>query len=227
MRRRQLRARNAKRPASEVFSEVYERGQWGGAAFHSGTGSRGGAAAVYSSYIAQLIRASRAHTVVDVGCGDFHVAAGFADVASLYIGVDIVPAVVHRNRERHGRPGVEFALLDAAREDLPSGDLCLLRQVLQHLSNAQVAAILERCRRYPLVVITEHWPDPRFAGRANVDKPHGPDTRLDSGSWVDLTQPPFGLSRIEDGPVVPAEACLFGPGETIRTHLWRPSSWPD
>jgi hypothetical protein len=221
---RAVRRRNAARPVAEVFSEVYAAGGWGdGEAFDSGSGSRGEPAARYVDAVRALIRAHDVHTAVDIGCGDFRVAREFAGHLSHYRGVDVVPDLIARNQAVYGGTAVEFAVLDATRDALPDADLCLVRQVLQHLSNAEVSAILQRCARFPLVVVTEHWPAAVARSVPNVDKPHGPDTRLDRGSWVDITAPPFSRGPVSELLRVPVERPLFHHGETIRTHLWRPA----
>ncbi|GAA5197595.1 class I SAM-dependent methyltransferase [Rugosimonospora acidiphila] len=218
-----LRQRNASRSAQEVFSEVYAARQWGlGDRFDSGTGSRGDAPMRYADFIRRLIEDSGARSAVDIGCGDFRVASMFVDALERYEGVDVVPDLISRNLQAHGRPGVNFSLLDAANDDLPEADVCLIRQVLQHLSNAQITAILDRCRRYPLVVVTEHVPAPDRAREPNRDKPHGPDTRLDTGSWVDIELSPFGCAPVREVLRIPAPTPLYSPGEMLRSQLWRP-----
>jgi hypothetical protein len=220
-----LRRRNASRPVEEVFSEIYSSRRWGeGDEFDSGSGSRGEAATSYTTYVRHLIGETDARSAVDIGCGDFRVAAQFVDALESYEGLDIVKTVVERNTELHGRPGVRFTLMDVSVEDPPDAEICLIRQVLQHLSNAEIAAILDRCRKYPLVVITEHQPSPDIAGQPNVDKPHGPDTRLDVGSWVDISRPPFDCSPVSEVLRVPAPRVLYHDGETLATHVWRPGS---
>jgi hypothetical protein len=52
---------------------------------------------------------------------------------------------------------------------------------------------LRKCCVYPYVLITEHL----YVGkdsRPNLDKPHGPDTRVYDRSGVFLDRPPFKLS---------------------------------
>jgi hypothetical protein len=221
---RRMRARNATRSATEVFSEVYERGRWGlGESFDSGSGSRGETATRYAAAVRALLQQTGARSAVDVGCGDFRVATRFVDDLDSYVGIDVVPDLIIRNIERYGRPGVEFRLLDAAVAEPPDADICFIRQVLQHLSNDQIAAILRRCRKYPTVVVTEHWPAPAAATGPNVDKPHGPDTRLDSGSWVDIAAEPFGCRDLTEILRVDADRPLYSEGETLRTYLWRPN----
>jgi SAM-dependent methyltransferase len=217
------RSQNAAKPIEAVFEQVYRSGAWGeGESFDSGSGSRGQAATEYTSLVRRLIRAEGARSVVDVGCGDFRVAAQFADDLQSYVGVDVVPHLVARNNAEYGSPRVSFACLDASESELPAADICLVRQVLQHLSNAQIHGILDRCRKFPVVVITEHWASPESATAANLDKPHGPDTRLDKGSHVDVTLPPFNLPAVEEVLRVPVTPPLYQLGETLQTMVWRP-----
>jgi SAM-dependent methyltransferase len=221
---RSMRSRNSRRSVEDVFADVYANGRWGGGGpgFNSGTGSRGEAAECYAAYVRELLDINGPLCVVDVGCGDFEVASAFVDSAYEYIGLDVVPALIERNRALYGSDSVDFRRLDASTADLPEGDLCLIRQVLQHLSNDQIDRILWQCRHFPAVLITEHWPAPELATEPNADKPHGPDTRLDSGSWVDIRQVPFSLRYVTEVLCVPAPSPLYSTGETIRTFLWRP-----
>lgn len=91
---------------------------------------------------------------------------------------DVSPYLVDMLRRRPKVPNVAIECIDAAKGELPTGDLCLIRQVLQHLSNAQISAILGRLSRYRFVVITEHLPEPQFLLDKDLDKSHRPDTRL-------------------------------------------------
>jgi hypothetical protein len=69
----------------------------------------------------------------------------------------------------------------------------MLRQVLQHLSNRQIQAILPKLARYRWVIVTEHLPSERSRVVANLDKVHGSHVRIADRSGVYLDQPPFSL----------------------------------
>lgn len=215
-----MRRRNAARSATDVFTEVYDSGYWGGDPYSSGSGSRGQAATEYAQLVSQLIVEFDLRRVVDVGCGDFHVASQFIAETDTYIGLDVASNIILRNQPNTVPGRVEFAELDATKEELPSGDICLIRQVLQHLSNAQIEAILENAQRFPMVVVTEHWPSTASQRFANLDKPHGPDIRFDLDSWVDLGATPFSLPVEEVLRVTTASE--DGTPESIRTFIWQP-----
>jgi len=138
-----------------------------------------------------------------------------------YLGVDVVDEVVRRNRERYGSEAVDFACLDIIADELPAGDLCLVRQVLQHLSNAEILAVLERTRHYPFVIVTEHLPPEGVTMRPNIDKPHGADTRILDGWGVFLEEAPFRQRIVEVLLDLPAREPLNLPGEHLRTFRIR------
>jgi hypothetical protein len=78
---------------------------------------------------------------------------------------------------------------------LPSADLYLIRQVLQHLANREIAKVLGRLDDFPMTLISEHVPvNPKSF---NNDMLHGPEVRsdYDSGVYVDL--PPFSIAAKE------------------------------
>jgi hypothetical protein len=80
---------------------------------------------------------------------------------------------------------------------LPDGDLCLVRQVLQHLSNAEISKVLENVRKYKYLIVTEHYPNPVIKMKPNLDIPHGPTVRLRYDSAVVLDKPPFNLKNTQ------------------------------
>lgn len=215
------RRRDRKLSRKDVFTRVYERHEWGGkeGEFCSGTGSSAAHADEYARVVRDFIRANGISSVVDLGCGDFTVGRELQVPGVRYIGVDIVESLIERNREMFGGPETSFVSLDAVTDELPDGDLGLIRQVLQHLSNEEIAAVLAKAKKYRYLLITEHLPSPQRAARPNADKPHGPDTRIYNDSGVYVDQPPFSLrvsrTLLEASPGEP----LVAPGETIRTVL--------
>jgi hypothetical protein len=62
---------------------------------------------------------------------------------------------------------------------------------LQHLSNTEIIKILDKCRQFAFVIVTEHYPHPDRDIAPNVDIPHEPEIRLHFDSGVYLDKPPF------------------------------------
>src|SRR5258706_4910521 len=99
-----IRARNRGRSTREIFSEIYETAQWGGkrGEFNSGRGSEANVTAAYCSMLREFIDEHQIRSVLDLGCGDFEVAKRIQRPGVSYVGVDVVPALVERNRRLYG-----------------------------------------------------------------------------------------------------------------------------
>jgi hypothetical protein len=134
-------------------------------------------------------------TVVDLGCGDFSVGQRIASGCGRYIGVDIVKPLVDRNRATFGSSTVSFLHANIVEDELPEGDVCLVRQVFQHLSNDQILAVLPKLEQYGWSFITEHHPSEFRLLQPNKDKPHGGSIRAGQRSGVFLDQPPFNVPK--------------------------------
>jgi hypothetical protein len=107
-----------------------------------------------------------------------------------------VVSLIERNKETFKAENLEFHCLDIATDELPSGDCALLRQVLQHLSNAEVQSILNKLTDFKYVILTEHVPEGDFI--PNKDIISGQGTRLKKQSGLDLLAPPFDLKVKEE-----------------------------
>jgi Methyltransferase domain len=191
--------RNANRSPEQVFAEIYREGKWGagGERFCSGSGSsEDSITRPYVAAVSSFLRSfgEKPH-VVDLGCGDFGVGRQLLEDCESYTGVDVVPDLVRHHQESVDLPGVRFLCMDIVRDELPPGDVCLIRQVLQHLSNEQIGKVLAKLGRYSAVLVTEHYPSDATKGVPNLDKVHGSGIRLYDRSGVYLDEPPFNVPR--------------------------------
>lgn len=217
----------------QVFARIYREGSWGSSGvagdFDSGTGSHcDEITGPYVKNVQEFIRCrwkKSAPRIVDLGCGDFGVGAQLAGSGSDYVGVDIVPALVEGNRQLHGKAHVQFECRDIVIDSLPQGDLCLVRQVFQHLSNDDIAAVIPKLEQYEEVLITEHLPSPGRIGIMNRDKRTGPEIRLYWASGVFLQAPPFSIpeSNLTELFRVPGHSVEPGgdPGVLVTMRLSR------
>jgi hypothetical protein len=194
------RARRAARERQGVFEQIYDRGAWGvGDAGERRSGRGSHDPAFVSTYVAAvqafLAAEGPVGRLVDLGCGDFNVGRHFLGWASDYQAFDISPLIIRQNRARYADAPVSFGCRDIIAERLPRGDIACLRQVLQHLPNADIAGLvgrLNRQRPYRWLIVTEHVPTGEGWPR-NADMPAGAVTRLLQGSGIDLAAAPFGL----------------------------------
>ena len=191
-------AQFARMTPSEVFTHVYSKRLWGAGRderdYCSGEGSRN--EAIVGPYVAAvrkfLSNFASKPDVVDLGCGDFHVGRQLRDVCGSYTACDVVADLIARNERTFVALGVDFRTVDLVSDELPGGEVAILRQVLQHLDNAQIALIVPKLYKYRWLVLTEHLPE-SLSFRPNRDKPMGPGVRVRYGSGVVLTAPPFSL----------------------------------
>ena len=110
-----LHIKNKQKPASDVFSEIYAKNLWGesrkSGEFYSGPGSEGTHAQQYVDKINNFIKSlNRAGLhIVDLGCGDFRIGEKIAKENNVhYIGVDVVPALIERNKNEYKRENLKF-----------------------------------------------------------------------------------------------------------------------
>lgn len=210
--------------AREVFTKIYEVDAWGKSneptqGFFSGSGSRD--ANIVCPYIEALQETFSSFqerlTVVDLGCGDFHVGSQIRHLFDTYIACDIVEPLIDFNKHKYRNLDVDFRVLDLTRDKLPKADIVLIRQVLQHLSNKEIsAAIPQIASKYQYLVLTEHLPkEASFV--CNLDKPAGPDIRPRFNSGIILTRPPFNLRVKETTCICEVEE----QGGIIRTNLYK------
>jgi hypothetical protein len=121
-----------------------------------------------------------------------------------YTGVD-VSAVVLEGTRQFERPGVRFLHLNAVIDPLPAADLLIVKDVLQHWSNADITAFLPQLQKFKGALITNSFPS-RVAMNGVMET--GARMRP-----VDLTWPPFNLKGwyVFD----------FEAGDHKRCFLWR------
>jgi SAM-dependent methyltransferase len=131
-----------------VFGSIYERSIWGGG---SGAGSNIERTAAYAGLVQHLIAALGIRSVVDLGCGDWRFSRYLDLTGVRYLGVDVVPSVVESNKAQYAKEGVSFELADIASFELGACDLVLCKDVLQHLSNANVRSVFSRLPQ------ARHW----------------------------------------------------------------------
>jgi hypothetical protein len=182
----------------QKFDRIYGAGWWGrqdDGSMSSGQGTRD--YALVEPYVGALREFFRTlaekPTLLDVGAGDFAVGSLIAPMVKHYRACDISSAIIAQNERRFSHlSNVEFGTLDATVEPLPEADIVSIRQVLQHLSNEQIAAIVPKLSAFKYAIITEEVPEGPFV--PNVDHHSGFTTRLtESRSGVDLAKAPFHM----------------------------------
>jgi SAM-dependent methyltransferase len=224
---------NKARSTEVVFSDIYIKNKWGGdvGEYCSGSGSRD--QTIVSPYIEMIFeKADSEHfrnlTFLDLGCGDFMVGRQLLSLCSRYIGVDIVKPLIESHQKNFAdNDSIEFRHINIIDDDLPTADVCFVRQVFQHLSNDQILSVLPKLAKFKFVLITEHYPNDNDQIQPNKDKIHGGGVRLAFNSGVYLTKPPFNLLEEQLSLVLEVPGSDLDdksdPG-VIRTFIYKPFS---
>lgn len=195
-----LRA-NADRSPKDIFGEIYQNRAWSAPDdkrydFDSGPGSAEYYAVPYIDAIREFSAAHNLASVVDLGCGDFRVGRLLAPHFEKYVGVDVVDALIERNRRLYASERIDFLCRDIINEQIPRGDLCLVRQVFQHLSNAQISGVLPKLAQFRYCIVTDSQPLDIDGFRPNLDKPAGVYSTAYFHSGLRLDRPPFNLANV-------------------------------
>lgn len=182
-------------PTKDAMNQIYSQKLWGtdDSGFYSGEGShRPEIVKPYVEFVTNFLTSFENSLVVcDLGCGDFNVGKELVKHTKKYLAVDIVSDLIERNKKNFTAENLEFQCLDIAVDDLPSGDCAILRQVLQHLSNAEIQKIIRKLTNFKFLILTEHLPFGEFI--PNKDIISGQGTRLKKQSGLNLLVAPFNF----------------------------------
>ncbi|TLF44118.1 class I SAM-dependent methyltransferase [Maribacter aurantiacus] len=207
-------------PTKAVMEQIYEQYLWGGnpGEFYSGDGSHDPAMVEpYLKAVTHFLRSFHPPlTVCDLGCGDFTIGKRLVPYTREYIAVDIVEDLITWHKKNNALEQVSFHCLDIAKDSLPQADCIILRQVLQHLSNEEIKAIVKKLSNYTYVLVTEHLTEDDF--EPNIDIISGQGIRLKKQSGVDLLAPPF-LLKVKEAKELVAVPSTSGKG-VVSTNLY-------
>jgi len=183
-------------PTKAAMDQVYENKLWGGGEeydFYSGEGSHN--PEIVKPYVSAITSFLKSFddllTVCDLGCGDFNIGNELVVYTKKYVAVDIVEDLIARNKDNFKQDNLEFYSLDIAVDDLPSGNCAIIRQVLQHISNAEIQQVLHKLADFKYVILTEHLPEGDFI--PNKDIISGQGIRLKKGSGLNILAAPFNF----------------------------------
>ncbi|WP_299064658.1 class I SAM-dependent methyltransferase [uncultured Polaribacter sp.] len=187
-------------PTKKAMEQVYDMKLWGSnySKFYSGDGShQSEIVKPYIAIVASFLTSFKNKiSVLDLGCGDFNIGKNLVHLTNTYIAVDIVPDLIEHNKKQFKNRNLSFQCLDIAEDHLPKADCVILRQVLQHLSNAEVQKIASKLTNYKYIILTEHLPNGNFTPNKNIISGQG--IRLKKQSGIDLLAAPFHLKVQEE-----------------------------
>jgi SAM-dependent methyltransferase len=182
------------RQLTHTFNRIYAEGVWGRDVAGKGTSGSGSTVAItreYRAFVEDFMRKQHITSVVDAGCGDWTFSSTMDWGDASYLGIDIASDVIAANRERYETATIKFQVGDIT-ENLPSADLLISKDVLQHLSNQLVQKFIRnnlRTGKYRWVILTND------RGKQNQD--------IESGGYraIDLAAPPFDVLGLVELPI--------------------------
>ena len=150
----------------DIFTNIYENNLWGNNKNSNYNGSSGGGSDIkynketYIPFLKQFILENSIHTIVDLGCGDFRCGPIIYDDLDIkYTGYDAYNKIIIYNKNQYIEPKYNFLHLDffIKKEEIINGDLCILKDVLQHWSTENITLFLDylvETKKYKYILIT-------------------------------------------------------------------------
>jgi len=134
-----------------IFTDIYNDNKWGKDISKeykgcSGVGSKISYNTEYIDYLKKWITDNDIKSVVDFGCGDFQCGKLIYDDLNIkYTGYDAYEDVIQHHKKNIIDDKYDFIHSDifSNKEKLISGDVCILKDVLQHWKNEDIYTFLD------------------------------------------------------------------------------------
>lgn len=132
---------------ARVFSRFYRQNVWSNTESHSGRCSTMAMTNAVRGELPGLLIQIGARTMLDAPCGDLNWIRHVDLPLHHYVGADIVPGLIERNRATFAGENREFRVIDITCDPLPKVDVILCRDCLIHLPFAAVHAAIANFKR--------------------------------------------------------------------------------
>jgi|SRR3989344_5201491 len=147
--------------ANKVFLEIWKKNIWTGIESMSGPGSSLDQTRELRKILPRILKKLKIKTFLDIPCGDFnwmkHVSMNFLKE---YVGADIVPQIIEKNKKLYSTKECKFRILDLASDKLGTFDLIFVRDGFVHFSYKEIFRSIDNLkasRSYYLLTTT--FPD--------------------------------------------------------------------
>ncbi len=168
------------------FNAAYENNVWANSESRSGDGSTLAYTESFRKDFAAMIANLGCKSIVDAPCGDYNWMKETDLNGVTYIGGDIADVMIGDLQAKY--PSVDFRVMDITTCVLPCVDIWLCRDVLFHLSNADVQKVIDNFKRSNIKYFaTSHF----YYDHVNYDIESKPLVYRQ----VNLTKPPFNLPQ--------------------------------
>jgi hypothetical protein len=170
-----------------IFTDIYETYAWGNNNNTEYSGSSGRGSDVeynkesYIPFLKKFIIQNNIQSIVDLGCGDFRCGRLlYDDLDVIYTGYDVYKRVIEYNSRQYSLPKYSFVYSDFCihKENIIGGDLCILKDVLQHWSSDTIYSFLDylvNTKKFKYILIV------------NCCKQRRDNTDISNGDWRPLS----------------------------------------
>ncbi|WP_394958599.1 methyltransferase [uncultured Helicobacter sp.] len=162
-----------------LFDVVYETNYWGSG---SGSGSNENLCRDYVAFLQEFFKAHNITSIVDAGCGDWQFSKNIDFSGITYQGFDVASFVINANTPRYSKDNISFHLYDGDFSKLPSADLLICKDVLQHLPIAKIKEFITILPRFKYALITN-----------DIGTNNNTEILPTQGRTLDLREDPFYL----------------------------------
>lgn len=143
----------------DEFARIFVQNEWGSKESRSGSGSELKNVATLMKELPFLFLKYNITSMLDIPCGDMNWMK-YVDKSDIdYIGADIVPTIIEKNKSMF--PGVIFNVLDITTDHLLKVNLVFVRDCLGHFSDGNIGTainnIIASSSRYLLVTSFTSW----------------------------------------------------------------------
>jgi hypothetical protein len=145
-----LRARLFPKSRKRIFKKIYERNgfhRWSHGPSLSGPGSDLEQTAIIAAELPGLLADLGVRSILDAPCGDFFWMRRCPIDVDIYVGMDIVPALVDKNTQEFGSQIRQFATGDLVTDVLPRVDAIFCRDCIVHLPFRDGLKMIENFKR--------------------------------------------------------------------------------
>ena len=166
----------------DIFTDIYRNNKWGDKHSFSGTGSNLEQTKIILENLPKIINKYQIKSILDLPCGDFYWMKEYDYKNIKYIGADIVPELIKKNKSQFSRNNINFQTLDLIDNELPYTDMLFCRDCLVHFSFEDIFKALKNIKKTKF----KYFMTTNFLKReSNID--------IATGSWrtLNLSKAPF------------------------------------
>lgn len=106
------------------------------------------------AFLQDFFKTHKIKSIVDCGCGDWQFSKNIDFSGISYKGFDVADFVISQNNAKYKKENVNFFLYNGDFSTLPSADLIICKDVLQHLPNAKIKEFIDNLHKFRFALIT-------------------------------------------------------------------------